>query len=116
MPSNDKNTIKIINAPTSIVKTGGAVESLPREGEEGLEAEEHAAWSFFTKKPVQDLTAQIDELRGKIATIVTSLSKAVTQDTELSEVTIGLAVSIDGSIGIASAGAEASIELTYKIK
>ena len=35
---------------------------------------------------------------------------------ELDEVSIGLAVSIDGSIGIASAGAEASIELTYKIK
>jgi hypothetical protein len=95
MPSNDKDTIKIINSPAAMVKAGAAVESLPREGEEGPEAEEHAAWSFFTKKPVQDLAAEIDEPRGKIATIVTSLSKAVTQTTELSEVTIGLAVSIN---------------------
>jgi hypothetical protein len=89
---------------------------LPREGEEGPKPQEHAGWAFFTKKPVEDLTAQIDELRGKIATIVMSLSKVVSQNAELDEVSIGLAVSIDGSIGIASAGAEASIELTYKIK
>ena len=114
MPSN-VGEIKIINAPAAVVKSG-APEHLPREGEEGPEAEEHAGWAFFTRKPVQDLTAQIDELREKLALIVTSLSKVVTQDTELDEVSIGLAVSIDGSIGIASAGAEASIELRYKIK
>lgn len=104
MPSND-GEIKIINAPAAIVK-GADPEYLPREGE-GPAAQQHLAWTFFTKKPVQDLTAQIDELRGKIATIVTSLSKVVSQNAELDEVSIGLAVSIDGNIGIASAGAEA---------
>ena len=65
---------------------------------------------------MQHLTAQIEELQGKIATVVTSLTQSVAQNAELDEVSVGLAVSIDGDIGIASAGAEASIELTFKVK
>ena len=114
MSPND-GEIKIINGPAPAVRplTPG---HLPREGEEGPEAEKHLGWALFTKKPVQDLTTQIDELRDKIAEIVASVSTTVAQNTILDEVTVGLAVSIDGSIGIASAGAEASIELTYKVK
>lgn len=107
--------IKIINSPAPAVRAVAA-DHLPREGEEGPQAEEHFGWPSFTKKPVQDLAAQIAELQDKIASIVTSASKAVTQNAVLDEVTVGLAVSIDGNIGIASAGAEASIELTYKVK
>jgi riboflavin biosynthesis pyrimidine reductase len=63
---------------------------------------------------VKDLTDQIDELHHEIATIVTSLSTALTQNAKLDEINVGLAVSIDGSIGIASAGTELGIKLTYK--
>jgi hypothetical protein len=114
MPSTD-NTIKIINAPTAPLKSAPA-DYLPREEEKGLKPEDQFGFAFFTKKPVEHLTAQIDELRGKIATVVTSLTQSVAQNAELDEVSVGLAVSIDGDIGIASAGAEASIELTFKVK
>ena len=111
--SSNGGEIKIINGPALAVRAAPA--HLPREGEEEPEAEERFGWGFFTKKPVQELTTQIDELRDKIAEIVASVSKVVAQNAILEEVTIGLAVSIDGSIGIASAGAEVGIELTYKM-
>jgi len=115
MPSTN-DEITIINAPPTVQVATTPATYLPREGEKGVTAEDHAAFGFFTKKSVQDLTAQIEELRGKIGTIVTSLSQSFTKNAELDEVSIGLAVSIDGHIGIASAGAEASIELTFKVK
>jgi hypothetical protein len=34
---------------------------------------------------------------------------------KLDEVTIGLSISVEGDIGIARAGAEASIELRFKV-
>jgi hypothetical protein len=107
--------VKIINAPQALANRG-PVDYLPTEEEPGLKAEDQFGFAFFTKKPVEHLTAQIDELRGKIATIVTSLSQSIANNAQLDEVTVGLAVSIDGDIGIASAGAEASIELTFKVK
>jgi hypothetical protein len=107
--------IKIINAPQLPVKSGPA-DYLPREAPSDLKPEDQFGFAFFTKKPVEHLTAQIDELRGKIATLVTSLGQSIAANAELDEVTVGLAVSIDGDIGIASAGAEASIELTFKVK
>jgi hypothetical protein len=111
------NEIKIINAPQIITRDKDkAVDHLPVEDELGLQAEEHFGFAFFTKKPVEHLTAQIEELKGKIGTVVTSLSQSFAENAELDEVSIGLAVSIDGDIGIASAGAEASIELTFKVK
>ena len=109
------NEIKIINAPQLPLK-GAPVDYLPPEEERGLKPEDQFGFAFFTKKPVEHLTAQIDELRDKIATLVTSLGKSIAGNAELNEVSVGLAVSIDGDIGIASAGAEASIELTFKVK
>jgi len=113
--SPNNGEIKIINGPAPAVRPV-TPEHLPREGEEGPGGEQHFGSAFFTKKPVQDLTNQIVELRDKIAEIVASVSTSVPQNTLLDEVTVGLAVSMDGSIGIAGAGAEASIELTYKVK
>jgi hypothetical protein len=113
--SDLSDTIKIINAPR-VVNAVQPSDYLPRPEESGPKAEEQFGWAFFTNKPVQHLTDQIDELRGKIATVVKSLAQSITDNAELDEISIGLAVSIDGDIGIASAGAEASIELTFKVK
>jgi hypothetical protein len=69
MPSTD-DEITIINAPPTVPVATAPATYLLREGEKGAKAEDHAAFGFFTKKPVQDLAAQIEELRGKIGTIV----------------------------------------------
>jgi hypothetical protein len=91
-------------------------EHLPWRKKSGPQAEEQFGFKFSSKKPVKYLTDQIDELKGKIAIVVKSLAQSVADNAELDEVTVGLAVSIEGDIGIASAGAEASIELTFKVK
>jgi hypothetical protein len=109
------NDIKIINAPPQPFK-GAPLAYVPSEEEPALKPEDHFGFAFFTKKPVEHLTAQVDELRDKIAKLVTSLGKSIASNAELDEISVGLAVSIDGDIGIASAGAEASIELTFKVK
>jgi len=107
--------IKIINAP-QVVAPVQSVEHLQRPEKRGPKAEEQFGWAFFTNKPVKNLTDQIDELKGKIATVVKSLAQSVADNAELDEISVGLAVSINGDIGIASASAEASIELTFKVK
>jgi hypothetical protein len=113
--SDVSNTIKIINAPQAVTAVQ-PIEHLPRSKKPGPKAEQQFAWAFFTNKPVKLLTDQIDELKGKIAIVVKSLAQSVADNAELDEISVGLAVSVDGDIGIASAGAEASIELTFKVK
>jgi hypothetical protein len=113
--ASSSNEIKIINAPPAPFK-GAPADYLPSEEGPGLKPEDHFGFAFFNKKPVEHLTAQVDELRDKISTLVTSLGKSIAANAELDEISVGLAVSIDGDIGIASAGAEASIELTFKVK
>jgi hypothetical protein len=113
--ADSSDLIKIISGPPAVAAVK-APDYLPSEGEPGLTPEEHFGFAFFTNKPVKHLTDQIEELKGKIGTVVESLTHSFSQKAELEEVTIGLAVSVDGDIGIASAGAEASIELTFKIK
>jgi hypothetical protein len=113
--SDVSNMIKIINAPQAVT-TVQPTEYLPRPKKRGPKAEEQFGWAFFTNKPVKHLTDQIDELKGKIAIVVKSLAQSVAENSELDEISVGLAVSVNGDIGIASAGAEASIELTFKVK
>lgn len=114
MAAHEKGTITIIGGPPPVTgRGGGEYVPLPQTGPE---EEEHALWPFSTKKPVKELTEQIEEIKAEVAEIVKSLAKVVADNAELEQVTIGLALSIQGSIGIASAGAEAAIQLSYKIK
>lgn len=116
--ANGKDEIKIITGPPATALASKPEDILPREGVSPKE-EDHfnlPKIKFFTKKPVEQITNQIEELKGTISKVVTTLSQCVVEKTELDEVTVGLAVSVEGDVGIASAGAEVSIELTYKIK
>ncbi|HEV2349290.1 MAG TPA: hypothetical protein VG028_05520 [Terriglobia bacterium] len=114
MPT-DKSTIKIISGPPP-TPAGAEPESLPREGEFPGVAEEHLRWPHFTSKPVKQLTDEIANLKGQLAVIVQHLAQSVVDNATLDEISVGLAVSLEGDIGIASAGAEASIELKFKVK
>jgi Flp pilus assembly secretin CpaC len=108
----EKNEITIISAPQLIAPVQSA-DYLPRTKKLGPQSEEQFGFKFSSKKPVKYLTDQIDDLKGKIALVVKSLAQSVTDNAELDEITVGLAVSVEGDIGIASAGAEASIEMTF---
>ncbi|MVM36536.1 hypothetical protein GO730_00750 [Spirosoma sp. HMF3257] len=58
----------------------------------------------------------IDQVEG-IATKVQAIAermKGRVSEFEVDEITISLAISADGSIGIATVGAEASIEISFK--
>ena len=111
----ETNMIKIIAGPLPAVPAED-LDYLPTEGEEAQHGTEHSVLTLFSKTPVERLTEQIEALRGQLGSLVRSLSHSFSENTELDEITIGLAVSLDGDIGIASAGAEASIELMFKIK
>jgi hypothetical protein len=113
--SQEANEITIIAGPQSVLPAQ-SLEYLPPEGEGVPHGELQGLPSFITKRPIDKLTGQIEALRGQLATLVKSLAQSVSENTELEEITIGLAVSVEGDIGIASAGAEASIELTFKVK
>jgi len=109
---DDKDTIKIINAPPP-----GPVEAgnyLPSDGEDRQVPQ--AGWNPFSRKRVEDLAAELERTKEKVAHLVKSLAGTVAEGLELEEVSVGLAISIEGDIGIASAGAEASVELTFKVK
>jgi hypothetical protein len=108
--------IKIIgpSKPTPIVEQ---TSHLPREGEKPDETyEEQFGWVFFNKKSISHLEDEADQIAKKLNGLVTRFANVVADKGKLEEITIGLAISIEGDIGLASAGAEASIELKFKIK
>jgi hypothetical protein len=107
--------IKIIGPakPTSIVEQTNYV---PREGEAPDQTyEQHFSFTFFNKKSITHLESEADDIAKKLNGLVKRFAKVVTESAELDEITIGLAISIEGDIGLASAGAEASIELKFKM-
>jgi hypothetical protein len=108
--------IKIINGPAPVVGETAPSRTVTPDHPAGHGTpEEHFKWPFSVKKPVTELTKEIAKLKSQIGTIVGSLAQLGITGAELHEVTVGLAVSIEGDIGIASAGAEASIELAFTI-
>jgi hypothetical protein len=107
--------IKIIGPakPTPVVEQ---TSHLPREGENPDETyEEQFGWAFFNKKSISHLEDEADQIAKKLNGLVTRFANVVADKGKLDEITIGLAISIEGDIGLASAGAEASIELKFKI-
>lgn len=62
------------------------------------------------------MAAELERTKEKVAQLVKTLAGTVAEGLELDEVSVGLAISLEGSIGIASAGAQASINLSFQIK
>jgi hypothetical protein len=109
----ENETIKIINAPQQVVAAASG-DYLPKEGDES-KPEFHAGWRFWEPKSVPDLAEQLKDTKAKVVKMIEGLGTTIYQGMELDEISVGLSVSIEGSIGIASAGAESSIELKFKI-
>jgi hypothetical protein len=115
--SSANQEIKIIG-PSGFVTSVQSLGHLPLDTE-GLGPEQHSLRSFFTKKSVSHLESEVDDLIGKLNGLVrrfASVAISEADKVELDEITIGLALSVEGDIGLASAGAEASIELKFKLK
>lgn len=111
--SDDADKLVLILPPRPLVVAPAlAPTTLPREGV----TQERLQSGFWTNISLSKLKAQISDLQAKIGPVLTDLSKSVADNMELDEVVLGLAISVEGDIGIASAGAEATIELTFKIK
>jgi hypothetical protein len=107
--------IKIILPPPQLPPASSAgtrpegSASLPRESKEEMH------FGFWKNGSVKKIGDQLVELQGQIMEMVGGITKKVSGNLQLEEVTVGLAISIDGDIGIVSAGAEASIELAFKV-
>jgi len=70
---------------------------------------------FGTKKVKTDeLADQMKVLRSQVDEILEAAPKETDSGFRLEEVQVSLAVNAQGTIGIASAGVEASISLTFK--
>ncbi|HEX7152217.1 MAG TPA: CU044_2847 family protein [Thermoanaerobaculia bacterium] len=63
----------------------------------------------------EQFAAQMEQVIGTVRLVAERL-KAGVGDYSTDEITIGLAVSAEGSIGVATAGVEASIQVTLKRK
>jgi hypothetical protein len=112
---NDERTIPII-----------ALEPVPRSAVAPTEESEEAfvphgaslqaLWGLGRKKEVdaRRLREGLEKIQGELGEIFASLRKQPA-DTgfSLSEVSVALSISGEGSIGVATAGVEASITLTF---
>jgi hypothetical protein len=109
------NEIKIIG-PAKSAAIVEQTDYVAREGEKTDDTyQEQFKFAFFNKKSISHLEEEADKVAEKLNGLVKRFAKVVTESAELDEITIGLAVSIEGDIGLASAGAEASIELKFKV-
>ena len=65
--------------------------------------------------PYEDFATELEKVMGQVQAAARSL-RAEVEGYEADEISIGLAVSGEGDIGVATAGVEASIEVTFKRK
>jgi hypothetical protein len=108
----EEETILLILPPTAVASAAPPPQSgLPRTGPKG----EQLQSGFWTRISVDKLKGQITEMQDKITSLIDEFAKHQAPGMKLDEVTIGLSISVEGDIGIASAGAEASIELSFKV-
>jgi hypothetical protein len=110
--SEQGETIRLILPPAAAAAPPPPKAGLPRTGPAG----EQLQSGFWTRISLDKLKTQIGEMQGKITSMVGEFAQHQGPGMKLEEVTIGLSISVDGDIGIASAGAEASIELSFKIE
>jgi Trypsin-co-occurring domain 1 len=101
--------IKLIvpGSPTNLSGTdrlGGETHSL---------RERIAEWFCEVEMPAEKLSQQLENIMTIVQTVSASLNDQVGQYSA-DQITIGLAITGEGSIGVATAGVEASIEVTFK--
>lgn len=86
---------------------------------EGGETNANFIRKFFKNEEPVDIDKikyNLDQCLDGIRDIMTDLKQRVLDGWQLDGVSISLAVSAEGSIGIATAGVEASIEVSFKPK
>jgi hypothetical protein len=112
---NDEKTIPII----ALEPVPGSAVVPTQESEDAFSPQAkpmQALWGFGKKKEVDSgrLREGLEKIQGELGEIFASLRKQPA-DTgfALSEVSVALSVSGEGSIGVATAGVEASITLTF---
>jgi tryptophanase len=117
--AKSSDRIKIIINPQIYSGKMSEQEYLPREGGKKArkdDTEQHLRIPFFSDVGVQKLSKEIEDVGTHISGIVEKVATRIASGVTLDEVKVGLAISGEGDIGFASAGMEASIELTFKIK
>ena len=108
--SNSKNKITIIVAET------GSQEGV---GKDRAGGETHGIKEFFQKRATNieidadELKRNIEETISKIAGTLHDVGQSVSDNWKLDGISIGMSISAEGSIGIATAGVETSIEVSF---
>lgn len=64
-------------------------------------------------KPAKDMAAELNKITGQIEKLIAVVKTSPVGDMRLDGIEVGLAISAEGSIGIATAGVEASITLSF---
>ncbi len=100
--------IKIITAPAAVPTA-----PVDRMGGEAQGLVSKSMAKGFKNLAVEDFEKGISEAMTSVRNMAERL-KSIAGDFETDEITIGIAVSADGDIGIASAGVEATIEVKLK--
>ena len=83
--------------------------------EAGDDFEAQVGFVEIRKVSVSQLNDGLADLRESLMALVTSAKETFDDDVKPESISIGLALSANGSIGVASAGAEVSIELTFRL-
>jgi hypothetical protein len=111
---SDSKKIAIIVAATSEQKSIGG----DRAG-----GKEHGMKEFIQRKANETIEIDVDELKSnieetisKIAGTLHDVGQTVSDNWKLDGISIGLSLSAEGSVGIATAGVETSIEVSFSPK
>jgi len=99
-----------------IVAGSPAAEYTDREG--GSQHTSLIGKLFSHEKPVDfsKVKQNLDSCIAQVSNVLSDLKKKAIDGWELESVSISLAVSAEGSIGVATAGVEAGIEVSFKPK
>ena len=67
----------------------------------------------IVERPVEEVKADLERVVGHIHTVLEAMAASPVGDLKLEGLEIGIAISGEGSIGIATVGAEASVTLQF---
>ncbi|HEV2740475.1 MAG TPA: hypothetical protein VGU66_18085 [Candidatus Elarobacter sp.] len=119
MSNEDRNDDVVFLAPESI-GTATVAPTVGKYGEEQQAGPVETVRRWLRLKPVtvtrDKLQQELSKVRGHIGLILTDLGPDGEHGFNLEEVTVGITVSADGHFGIATVGAETTLELTFKRK
>jgi hypothetical protein len=82
------------------------------------EAELHGLFPGKQKvtRKLSEIGENLNECMEQVQELLNQLRQKTIESWELDGVTVGFAISAEGSIGVATAGVEASLEVTFKPK